>query len=96
MARDKVYQDRSGVIAGVNQSQQLTDENQNRRRLFIRNISADTLWIEFGKAAVQDTPSIPINPTEVFDMKRGDGFVDPSAIYIVGPNIGAKYVAREA
>lgn len=84
--------DRSGTITNAGASQVLADANPNRNYFFIQNISADTLWINFGVDAVQDSPSIKLETNEKFVM---DKFNSTDSITIIGPNVGDKFVAKE-
>jgi hypothetical protein len=87
-----VITDKSGVIAVAGTSQVLAAANANRAYFFIQNISEDTLWINFGTDAVQDSPSIKLVTNEIFEM---DKFNSTDNITIIGPNAGAKFVAKE-
>jgi len=84
--------DRSGTITNAGASQVLAAANPNRSYFFIQNISADTLWINFGVDAVQDSPSIKLETNEKFVM---DKFNSTDSITIIGPNVGDKFVAKE-
>jgi hypothetical protein len=83
--------DRSGIIAVAGVSQVLAAENPNRGYFFIQNISEDTLWINFGTDAVQDSPSIKLYPDGTFEMNK---FNSTDQITITG-TAGAKFVAKE-
>lgn len=75
-------------------SQTLFPANTHRHILFIYNRSADTLWIDFGVAAIQDAPSIPIEPGGIFRANYLE-FIDTRQVNIIGPTAGAKFTAKE-
>lgn len=85
--------DISGSITVGGTSQQLAAANSSRRYLFIQNVSVNLLWIDFGVAAVEDSPSIKLNPNASFTM---DGtFISKDQINIIGPITGRKWTAKE-
>lgn len=85
--------DKSGTIAAGAVSQVLAAALATRRYIFVQNISGDKLWIDFGVAAVQDTPSIPLDPGDAFVMETN--FISNQSVNIIGPTTGQKFVAKE-
>lgn len=84
---------RSGTITSGGASQILAAANATRSYFFIQNISTNILWINFGVAAAQDSPSIKLLPESTFVMEGG--FVSIDSVTIIGPTTGAKFVAKE-
>ncbi|MEA3186219.1 MAG: hypothetical protein QOD99_49 [Chthoniobacter sp.] len=84
--------DDSGTIVSGGTSQVLEGATSQRRYFLFQNISADTLWLNFGTAAVQDAPSIKIiaGASIVFESS----YVPPDAVYLIGPTTGAKFVCK--
>lgn len=87
-------QDRSGTITVGGASQQLAPANATRKYLVIENVSSETLWINFGVAAVQNQPSIKILPNGYFFME--DFFSSNQAINIIGATTGSAFTAKES
>lgn len=85
-----IISDRSGTIARP-ASQEIAAANVNRGYFFIQNISEDVLWLNFGIAAVMDSPSIKLYPDATFEMNK---FNSTDSINLIGP-VGAKFVAKE-
>ena len=99
MARSQTgpaFSDISSKIGVANQSQKLTGVNEDRVCLIVQNVSADTLWIDFGRDATQGAPSFRLPAGALFTMEKEHGYVDTSEVFIIGPNAGALYTAREA
>lgn len=84
---------RSGSITLGGTAQQLAAANTARRYLFVQNISAGDLWINFTTTAVADQPSIQMPSGATFDMEGS--FVSTEAISIIGATTGQKFVAKE-
>lgn len=88
---------RSGTVTAGNTSQQLMAANTSRRYLFVYNprstAGGNSLWIDFGTAAVKDQPSIEIEPGASFVQE--DMFVSDQAVNIIGATTGHKFVAKE-
>lgn len=87
--------DRSGTITTGNTSQQLAAANASRRYLFVGNppTATESLWINFGTAAVKDQPSIEIAIGASFVME--DMFVSDQAVNIIAATTGHKFVSKE-
>lgn len=86
--------DRSGTITLGGTSQQLMAANAARRYLFVQNVSAGDLWVNFGVAAAQAQPSVKIATNGTFIM---DGsFVSTEAVNIVGATTAQAFTAKEA
>ena len=92
MAGTTNYTNRSGTITSGGASQQLMPANTRRAYWFFQNISADTLWLDFAVAAVQDQPSVKVLAGE---SVSSDEVVTVDQINVIGPNTGAKFVAKE-
>jgi hypothetical protein len=95
IAKGKSFNDCSGEIADANASQMVVAENEHRSSFVFQNISAGTLWLDFGRAAVQRSPSFRVLSGELFRMEKEAGFVDQSDVFVIGGVAGAEYVARE-
>lgn len=95
------WTDRSATVTLGGTSQQLAATNSVRRYLLIQNISSTDLWINFGTAAVADSPSVLIRAASTDGA--GDGgvlvfesaFVPTAACNIIGATTGKKFVAKE-
>lgn len=87
-------QDRSGTITAGGVSQQLAPANATRKYLVVENVSSETLWINFGVAAVQAQPSIKILPNGYFFMENS--FVSNEAVNIIGATTGSAFTAKES
>lgn len=85
--------DRSGSITTAATSQLLAPANGSRQYIIIQNISVENLWIDFGVDAVQDKPSIRLEPGDSFVME--DEFISTDSIHIIGATAGSKFVAKE-
>lgn len=85
--------DGSGTIAAPAASQTVFAANATRKYLLIQNNSADTLWINFGVAAVQTQPSIKLLPNAAFESSL---IVSNQSVTIIGPNAGATFTAKQA
>src|SRR5688572_2418584 len=92
---------RSGTITSGGTSQQLAAANTARKYLYILNISDTIFWINFGTAAVADSPSIPLKAATSDGAADGgsitfdSSFVPSAAIHIIGATTGKKFVAKE-
>jgi len=87
------FTDGSGTIAVGATSQQVFAANATRNYLLIQNNSADTLWINFGVAAVQTQPSIKLLPNGSLEFSQ---FLSTQTVNIIGPNAGATFTAKQA
>lgn len=91
--------DRSGTVAAGPASTTVMAANNSRRYLFILNPtladggSGSTLRIEFGAAAVNASPSIPLDPGQSFVMESQ--MIDIQAVNIIGPAGGEAFIAKE-
>lgn len=76
-------------------SQQVFAANSSRKYLLIQNISIEDLWVNFGAAATQDTPSLKLLPNGVgiLEFPQG-GAIETGAIHIIGATTGSKFVAK--
>jgi len=88
------FTDGSGSIAVNATSQQVFAANASRTYLLIQNNSGDTLWINFGVAAVQTQPSFKLFPGGSFESSPA--FVSTQTVNIIGPNAGATFTAKQA
>ena len=85
---------RSGSMATGAVSQAVAAALSTRKYFYFQNISTETMWINFGTAAVQDQPSLEILPHASFVMEGF--FVSTEAINVISATTGSKYVAKEA
>lgn len=74
-------------------SQEVFPAKGDRVYFFFQNISIGDLWIDFGVAAIEDTPSIKVVPDGHFVFE--DNVVDNRAINVIGATLGQKFVAKE-
>lgn len=86
--------DRSGSITTGATSQQLAAALATRKYFFFQNLSTETMWINFGVAAVSDQPSISILPQASFVMETF--FVSTQTINVISATTGSKFTAKEA
>lgn len=84
----------SGSITTGGTSQAVFALNASRKYFFFQNISTETMWINFGVAAVQDQPSLEILPHASFVMETF--FVSTEAINVISATTGSKFVAKQA
>lgn len=87
--------DASGTIAAGGTAQSALAANPSRKYLFISNLDADILWVNFGAVAAVSTPgSIPVlqNGALVYET----GFIPTGAISVVGATTGNKYTLKWA
>lgn len=87
--------DGSGTIDTGGTSQQVFAANANRVYLFIQNNSIETLWIQFGGAAVEDQPSIQL-PASGDGFTMESNFVSTESVEIIGASAGSEFTAKEA
>ena len=65
----------------TNTSSQAIAANTNRKYLLIHNPSGNTMWINFGAAATNSTPSIELTPNTFFIMEGS--FVSTQAVNVI-------------
>lgn len=87
--------DRSGAIAALDVAQVVMAANPARKYLLFTNVSDTDMWLNFGIAAVKDSPS--------FLVKAGGGslvmegsFVSSELLSVICAAAGKKYTAKEA
>jgi hypothetical protein len=85
--------DRSGSLSGHSSPQAVAIANPDRQYFFFQNISDETLWIDFGTTATEDSPSIRIAAGGSFVMEGS--FVSTDSISVIGATSSKKYVAKE-
>lgn len=85
--------DGSSSIAVNATRQQVFSENGGRQYLFIQNVSAGDLWVNFGANAVADIPSmkIPSGASLIFE-----GAIPTARVDIIGALAGQKFCAKQA
>jgi hypothetical protein len=73
----------SGTCSGADQT--IQGATTNRKYFLFQNpaINANSMWIDFGVAAVAASPAVEIQPGGSFIM---DVFVSTDAIHIIGTN----------
>ena len=84
---------RSGTLTTGGVSQQLAAANAGRKYLFVQNLSAGDLWLNFTSAASAGGSSIKLQPNVGFEMS-GD-FVSTEAVTLFGATSGQAFVAKE-
>lgn len=85
------YTDKSGTITTGGTAQVLSAANTSRNGFWIRNLSGEVLWIQFGSTAVAGTPSLPIYPNEYWEAPA----VPTTALSVYGATTGSAWSARE-
>jgi len=85
--------DGSGTIATASTNQQIFAANAARKYLFIQNVSASDLWINFTTSAVIAQPSILIAPQGAFALE--DNFISTEAVNIIGATAGQAFTAKQ-
>lgn len=89
------YVNRSGSIVTGGVAQELMAANPARRGWWLRNTSAENLYVnETGVAAVQGTPSWTVPPSTDFPNVT-QAAAPSAAISIIGPSNGQTFIARE-
>jgi hypothetical protein len=87
--------DGSGTIATGGASQQIFAANTARKYLIIQNLSSESLWINFGTAAVADQPSLELPGTVKSSFVMEGMFVSTQTVNIIGATTGSKFVAKQ-
>lgn len=85
------FTDRSGTATTT--SAQIAPAKADRKYFFIQNISTNTIWFNFGTAAVIGQPSIELGPGDTWLMK--DGFVSTEAINVIAESSTRDFTAKE-
>lgn len=86
--------DRSGSITAGGTAQTAMNANSSRKYLLIQNNSSGNLWFNFGIAAVQNQPSILLQPGQSFVME--DRVISTQSVSIIGATTGQTFTAKEA
>lgn len=87
------FTDRSGTITLGGTAQQVAAANSSRKYFLFQNVSAETLWINFGTTAVANQPSIKI-PVDAGFVLEGL-FINTALISVIGATTGSAFVAKE-
>ncbi|MHB1870860.1 MAG: hypothetical protein ACYCT1_08400 [Steroidobacteraceae bacterium] len=92
-----VLTDGSSTIKAAATSQAVFAVNPTRSYLLLQNPKAatDSLWFNFGTAAVTEQPSIELPPGSTFTMDAG-GFVETDSVNIIGAAAGDAFTAKQA
>lgn len=86
--------DKSGTCTLADTSYAVAAANATRKFLFFQNISDTDMWINFGVAAVKDSPSIKIGAGgEAYSLEGG--FVSNQAVNVICGAGGKKWTAKE-
>lgn len=85
------FTDHSGVTPDA-LSHVVAAANATRHYLMIQNISDDTLWVNFGVAAVTNQPSIRLRAGAVYIMESS--FLNTASVNLIGA-AGLAYVIKE-
>jgi hypothetical protein len=90
------WTDRSGTIAAGGASQQLMAANATRKAWMVENPSSEveSLWLQFGGAAVTDQPSLEIVPGGSYKENMGGGLTTQQ-VQVIATTTGHKFIARE-
>ncbi len=84
--------DFSGTITLGGTSQLAVPTNNNRRYLFIQNVDAGDLWVNFNLAATIGQPSIKLATGERFVMESSVIFLYD--VYVIGATTGQEFVIK--
>lgn len=87
--------DGSGVITSGGTSQQIFAANAGRRYLLIQNQSSESLWVNFGVAAVGSRPSIQIANSGGSLIFEGS-FIPTGTVNIIGATTNDAFTAKQA
>lgn len=74
-------------------AQTVLTANSARQFFFFQNISDEDMWINFGTAATQDTPSIKIEPGSSYEAPSH--FVPSGLVSVISATTGKKFVCKE-
>lgn len=101
IASSGAFTDNSGTVTAGGTSQQAAAANAGRKYLLIQNQSTDTLYVNFGTAAVVGQPSIALVPASGSGLGGGSlvfesSFVPNGTINILGASTGSKYLIKQA
>lgn len=86
--------DRSSAVTNANASQLAVAANPGRKYLLLQNPSDTDMWVDFGVAAVADSPSIQLaanGGSLVMDV-----WVSRLSVNILCSAAGKKFTAKEA
>lgn len=86
--------DRSGAIAQVDTAQQVMAANVARKYLLFTNVSDTDMWLNFGVAAVKDSPSFLVKANGGALVMEGS-FVSNQLLSVICGAAGKKYTAKE-
>lgn len=86
--------DGSGTITTGGVAQQIFASNSAREYFFIQNNGGQALWINFGTTAVQNQPSIRIDPGSSYESPSH--FVSNESVSVIGPTTGQTFTAKQA
>lgn len=87
-----VLVDRSGTASSS--SSTLMPANEDRSYLFIQNVSAGTIWINFTSDATASSPSIALGPGATYTL--GTSFITTEKITVIRAGIlDLSYTAKE-
>lgn len=84
--------DASGTIASGGVSQQLLAQDQDRAYLFIQNVGAGDMWVNFSVAAVIGQPSIRIPQNS--ELVEEGNFVSGEAVFIIASDGGHPFTCK--
>lgn len=93
--------DRSGTITSGGTAQTIAALNASRKYFFIQNLSTDTLWINFGVAAVVGWPSMALPPATSSTSGNGGtleytgSFIPSGLVSVLGATTGDAFAAKE-
>lgn len=92
------FNDASGDLTAGGTSEEVLPQNQGRQYLFIQNVDdTNPLWVDFGKAAVTDQPSICIPALDVLEFSiAGTGVVPTASVNVIAATTGHPFVVKEA
>lgn len=88
------FTDRSGTIAVGGVAQTIAVAQPTRKTFIFENISDESLWVNFGVAAVQSQPSFEIFPNGT--LRLTSEFISTESISVIGATAGSAFTAKEA
>lgn len=86
--------DFSGTITTGGVSQLAVEHNVSRSLLFIQNVSAADLWVNFDTPATAAAPSVKLIPNAT--LTAAESWIPNGRVYVLGGTTGQAFVVKEA
>lgn len=88
------FTDRSGTITLGGTAQTIAVAQATRKTFIFENLSSESLWVNFGIAAVQNQPSFEVLPKGT--LRLTSEFISTELISVIGATTGSAFTAKEA